>query len=182
MSGNFDKWVLQQTLQGNVYHCATTGSVTLSTASTVTNTGLALDNPSTSGKNLVLLHFAFAIEDTADGPGVVGLLISPKLESGLVTHTTPAVIHNGLTSGSNLNVGVAKVDVSATLLTAPVWFQTLGSVIDDTVTESLAEMRIEPRGSIVLPPGSNLSLAYLTTAFVGIASCSWVEVETNFQG
>jgi hypothetical protein len=31
-------------------------------------------------------------------------------------------------------------------------------------------------GDIILPPGTNLSLSYLTTAAVGIASITWAEV------
>jgi hypothetical protein len=35
----------------------------------------------------------------------------------------------------------------------------------------------ETDGQIILPPGTHLSLSYLTTAAVGIAAMTWVEID-----
>jgi hypothetical protein len=42
---------------------------------------------------------------------------------------------------------------------------------------SPASYEDQTNGEIILPPGTNLSLSYLTTAAVGIAAITWVEVD-----
>ena len=85
------------------------------------------------------------------------------------------VIHNGITTGSNLNVGVGLVDAAATLPAAPVWFRAIAAVVaGSSVTPTVYEDRTD--GDIILPPGTNVSLSFLTSACVGIASITWVEI------
>ena len=170
------KWVLDQTLLGNTYHAASAGAVTTSTVST-TSTGLAISNPWGSGKNLVIVQVRFMMSVEGAAGSVTGLGVSPALSTTQVVHTTPMVIHNGLMSGSDVDTGVGLVDAAATLPAAPVWLKPLGGAIDDIVTESMPCMLEEPNGSLILPPGSDLSLMYLTTATVGIASIVWVEID-----
>lgn len=170
-----NEWFLEQARLGNMYHACSAGAVTLSTVS-ATCTGLALSNPYGSGKNLVVKTVSFQPSTAPAGAAVVGLAISPAVSPTAVTHTTPAVIHNAITTGSNLNVGVASVDVSATLPAAPVWLRPMGGVVAAS-SISPGKYTEEINGEIILPPGTNLSLSYLTTAAVGIASCTWVEVD-----
>jgi len=167
-------WFLEQARLGNMYHACTTGAVTLSTVS-ATCTGLVLSNPIGSGKNLVVEKVRFAPSTAPAGAAVVGLAISPAVQTTEVVHTTPAVIHNAITTGSNLNVGVGKADAAATLGAAPVWLRPIGSVVAaSSITPGMYVD--ETKGDIILPPGTNLSLSYLTTAAVGIAEMTWVEV------
>ena len=169
------EWFLEQARLGKMYHACSTGAVTLSTVS-ATCTGLALSNPYGSGKNLVVAKVRFAASTAPAGAAVVGLAISPAVSATAVTHTTPAVIHNALMTGSNLNVGVGQVDAAATLPAAPVWLRPIGSVV--AASSISPGMYVdETAGEIILPPGTNLSLSYLTTAAVGIASITWVEVD-----
>lgn len=169
------EWFLEQARLGNMYHSCSTGAVTLSTVS-ATCTGLVLSNPYGSGKNLVVAKVRFAPSTAPAGAAVVGLAISPAPSQTAVVHTTPAVIHNALMTGSDKSVGVGKVDAAATLPAAPVWLRPIGSVV--AASSISPGMYVdETDGEIILPPGTDLSLSYLTTAAVGIASFCWVEVD-----
>lgn len=168
-------WFIEQARLGNMFHACTAGAVTLSTVS-ATCTGLALSNPYGSGKRLVVAQVRFAPSTAPAGAAVVGLAISPAVSATAVTHTTPAVIHNSIMMGSNLKVGAGLADAAATLPAAPVWLRPIGSVVAaSSITPGMYVD--ETNGAIILPPGTNLSLSYLTTAAVGIASMTWVEID-----
>ena len=168
-------WFLEQARLGRMFHSCSTGAVTLSTVS-ATCTGLVISNPFGSGKHIVMVKARFAPSTAPAGAAVVGLAISPAISQTAVTHTTPAVIHNAIASGSNINIGIAAVDAAATLPAAPVWLKPISSVVASS-SISPGEYVDYIRGEIILPPGTNLSFSYLTTAAVGIAAFSWVEVD-----
>jgi len=168
-------WFLEQARLGNMYNACSTGAVTLSTVS-ATCTGLALSNNYGSGKLLVVKQVRFAPSTAPAGAAVVGLAISAAKYTAAVVHTTPIVIHNALCFGSNITVGIGKVDSAATLPAAPVWLRPIASVVAaSSITPAMYVD--ETNGSIILSPGTNLSLSYLTTAAVGIASITWVEID-----
>jgi len=170
-----NEWFLEQARLGNLYHACSAGAVTLSTVST-TCTGLALSNPYGSGKNLIVKTVSFQPSTAPAGAAVVGLAISPAVIQTAVTHTTPAVIHNALMLGSNAKVGKGLVDVAATLPNTPVWLRPIGGVVAaSSITPG--KYTEEVSGEIILPPGTHLSLSYLTTAAIGIASVTWAEVD-----
>lgn len=169
-----ESWFLEQARLGNMYSSCSTGAVTLSTVS-ATCTGLALSNPYGSGKLLVVKQVRFAPSTAPAGAAVVGLAVSPAISQTAVTHTTPAVVHNAIAKGSNIDTGVGVVDSAATLPAAPVWLRPIGSVVAASSIEPSIYID-ETNGSIIIPPGANLSLSYLTTAAVGIASFTWVEI------
>lgn len=168
-------WFLEQARLGNMYHACSAGAVTLSTVS-ATCTGLALSNAFGSGKLLVVTKARFAPSTAPAGAAVVGLAISPAVSPTAVTHTTPAVIHNGLMYGSNARNGVGLADAAATLPAAPVWLRPIAAVVAaSSITPAVYEDNTN--GQIILPPGTNLSFSYLTTAAVGIAALTWVEID-----
>lgn len=167
-------WFLEQARLGNMYNACSTGAVTLSTVS-ATCTGLALSNPYGSAKLLVVAKVRFAPSTAVAGASVVGLAVSSAVSQTAVTHTTPIVIHNAISDGSNISTGVGKVDSAATLPAAPVWLRPIASVVAaSSITPGMYVD--ETDGEIILPPGTNLSLSYLTTAAVGIAAITWVEI------
>jgi hypothetical protein len=170
-----DSWFLEQARLGNMYNACSTGAVTLSTVS-ATCTGLALSNPYGSRKLLVVKQARFAPSTAPAGAAVVGLAVSPAASVTAVTHTTPAVIHNAIARGSNVDTGVGLVDSAATLPAAPVWLRPLGGVVAASSIEPSVYVD-ETNGSIIIPPGASLSFSYLTTAAVGIASFTWVEID-----
>jgi hypothetical protein len=167
------EWFREQALLGNMYHACSAGAVTLSTVST-TCTGLALSNPSGSGKLLVVQSVNFIPSTAPAGASVVGLAIHTALSETATTHTTPMVVHNAIAKGAAASVG--KADAAATLASTPLWLRPLGSVVAAS-SISPAKYNEVVNGSIIIPPGGCLSLSYLTTAAVGIASITWVEVD-----
>jgi hypothetical protein len=168
-------WFLEQARLGNMYNACSTGAVTLSTVS-ATHTGLALSNSLGTGKLLVVQQVRFQPSTAPAGVSVVGLAISPAIHATAVVHGTPMVVHNAIASGSNANVGQGRADAASTLPAAPVWLRPLGCV---TAASSITPgMYVDyTNGGIILPPGTHLSLSYLTTAAVGIASITWVEID-----
>jgi hypothetical protein len=167
-------WFLEQARLGNMYHACSAGAVTLSTVN-ATCTGLSLANPFGSGRLVVVKMVRFQPSTAPAGVAVVGLAISPALSATQVVHTTPAVIHNALMYGSNAKVGVGKADVSSTLPGTPVWLRPISGVV--AASSITSAMYVDyTNGDIILPPGADLSLSYLTTAAIGIAAMTWVEI------
>jgi hypothetical protein len=161
-------WFFEQARLGNMYHACSAGAVTLSTVNT-TCTGLSLENPWGSGKLLVIKNVSFAPSTAPGGASVVGLAISTAPSQTMV-------VHNAIMAGSSGTVGVGKADASSTLASTPLWLKPLGSVVAAS-SISPTKYNEDVDGTIIIPPGCALSLSYLTTAAVGIASISWVEID-----
>jgi len=169
-----NQWFLDQARLGNVYHACSAGAVTLSTVNT-TCTGLALSNTPMSGKLLVVESVAFAPSTAPAGAAVVGLAIHTALSTTATTHTTPMVVHNSLANGSDTG-SAGKADAAATLASTPLWLRPMASVVaGSSITPTKYEEILD--GSIIIRPGGCLSLSYLTTAAVGIASVTWAEID-----
>ncbi len=165
------EWFREQALLGNMFSACSAGAVTLSTVN-VTCTGLSLSNPAGSGKLLVVQNVSFAPSTAPGGASVVGISIHTALSETATTHTTPMVVHNAIAKGAASSVG--KADASSTLASTPLWLRPLGSVVAAS-SISPAKYNEDVNGTIIIPPGGALSLSYLTTAAVGIASVTWVE-------
>lgn len=167
-------WFLEQARLGNLYSACSAGAVTLSTVST-TCTGLALSNTWGSGKLLVVKSVCFAPSTAPAGAAVVGLAIHTAISQTAVTHTTPMVIHNAIAKGNTSGQGAGLCDASATLPSTPLWLRPMAGVVAAS-SISPAKYNEEVNGTIIIPPGGCLSLSYLTTAAVGIASVVWAEI------
>ena len=168
------EWFREQALLGNMYHACSAGAVTLSTVST-TCTGLALSNPAGSNKLLVVKTVDFVPSTAPAGAAVVGIAIHTAVSETATTHTTPMVVHNAIAKGST-GGGVGKADAAATLAATPLWFRPMGSVV---AASSISPAKYEEylNGDLIIPPGGCMSLSYLTTAAIGIASVTWVEID-----
>lgn len=167
------EWFREQALLGNMYHACSAGAVTLSTVST-TCTGLALSNPAGSGKNLVVKSVSFQPSTAPAGAAVVGLAIHTAISETATTHTTPMVVHNAIAKGAAASAG--KADAAATLASTPLWLRPIGGVVAAS-TLTPGKYKEDVNGEIIVPPGGALSLSYLTTAAVGIAAVTWVEID-----
>lgn len=167
-------WFLEQARKGNMYHACSAGAVTLSTLNT-TCTGLALSNTYGSGKLLVVKQVSFAPSTAPGGAAVVGIAIHTALSSTDTTHTTPMVIHNAIAKGNVSGAPAGRADAAATLASTPLWLRPMAAVVAaSSITP--AKYNEDVDGSIIIAPGGCLSLSYLTTAAVGIAAVTWVEV------
>ena len=170
------EWFLEQARLGNMYHACSAGAVTLSTVNT-TCTGLALSNSYGSRKLLVVKHVGFAPSTAPAGAAVVGIAIHTALSPTETTHTTPMVIHNAIAKGDvSGKTAVGKADASATLASTPLWLRPMAAVVAAS-SISPAKYSEDVNGDIIIAPGGCMSLSYLTTAAVGIASVTWVEID-----
>jgi hypothetical protein len=168
-------WFLEQARLGNMYHACSAGAVTLSTVST-TCTGLALSNTYGSGKLLVVQQVSFAPSTVPANASVVGIAIHTAISTTDTTHTTPMVIHNAIASGNVSGGPAGRADAAATLASTPLWLRPMAAVVaNSSITPAKYNEVIN--GSIIIPPGGCLSLSYLTTAALGIAAITWVEVK-----
>lgn len=170
-----EQWFLDQARLGNVYSACSAGAVTLSTVST-TCTGLALSNPPGSGKNLVVKEVCFTPSTAPAGAAVVGIAIHTAVSTTDSTHTTPMVIHNAIAKGNVSGQCAGRADAAATLVSTPLWLRPMGSVVAAS-SISPTKYKEDVNGSIIIPPGGSMSLSYLTTAAVGIASVTWAEID-----
>lgn len=168
-------WFLEQARLGNMYHACSAGAVTLSTVST-TCTGLALSNTYGSGKLLVVNKIRFAPSTIPAGISVVGIAIHTALSTTDTTHTTPMVIHNAIAKGNVSGSPAGRADAAATLASTPLWLRPIAVQISGSTTTAPVYEDFT-NGQIIIAPGGCLSLSYLTTAAVGIASITWVEVK-----
>jgi phage-related tail fiber protein len=173
MSASLD-WFLEQARLGNMYHACSAGAVTLSTVST-TCTGLALSNSYGSGKLLVVKRVSFAPSTAPAGASVVGIAIHTALSPTETTHTTPMVIHNAIAKGNVSGNPTGRADASATLASTPLWLRPMAATIATSTDPT--HYNEDVNGDIIIAPGGCLSLSYLTTAAVGIAAITWVEIK-----
>ena len=166
---------LDQARLGNMYSACSAGAVTLSTVST-TCTGLSLSNPTGSNVDLVVYQVDFVPSTAPAGVSVVGIAIHTAISTTDTTNTTPMVVHNARAAG-NVSGGRPKgrADASSTLIATPLWLRPMSGVTGAT-SLSPTKYSDETRGSIIIPPGGALSLSYLTTAALRIASVTWVEI------
>lgn len=170
-----DQWFLDQARLGKVY----TASSAASGAFTVihaTSTGLTLENPHGSRKDLVVKSAKFtSISLTTIGE--VGLAVNPSLSTVVSSTTTAAVIHNARNEGSDIKTGVGLAYTIATLSSTPVWLEIQGN---GNITGNLGgfnALSFTPNGCIIVPPGSYLTWASLTVVRNGIASFMWAEAD-----
>ena len=168
-------WFLEQARLGNMYTACSAGAVTLSTVS-ATCTGLSLSNSYGSGKLLVVKTVSFAPSTAPGGAAPVGICIHTALSPTETTHTTPMVVHNALAAGNVSSVSVGKADASSTLASTPLWWMPMAAVVaGSSITP--ANYTTQLNGALIILPGGAMSLSYLTTAAVGIAGVTWVEIE-----
>src|SRR3990167_2014917 len=161
------------TRQNKVFTACTQTVVTLSTLS-ATNTGFALSNPLGSGFNLVLLDVCIALASAPAGIASVHIAAQMLPHGTAVVHGTPLTVRNCLLGGSAAGVGLA--DRAATLPAAPVAIRAIGG--GPVAASSLESpfIKDEVGGQIILAPGTNVSLGYVTTAINVMASMSWAEL------
>jgi len=170
-----DQWFLNEARKGNVYHShnTTTGEVTVLSA---TCTGLVLENPYSSGKELVVASMSYT-GSTLSTIREIGIAVSSRVRIPVSTSTTAAVIHNGYVSGSNFNNGVGRAYSIATLASTPVWIRPLGSVRVTGAVEGLETITAEFDGTLIVMPGTYVCFSALTAASTGLCSMTWAEID-----
>lgn len=164
----------EQNYRGNVYFAANTAAQALSVAS-ATYTGLAVANPTGSGKNLVLIDAAFGLQTLQSGFSaiVLGYAATVALTTGNSTGPGGLPCLVGTSGGS-----VAKVGASATLGAAPTIMRVLAGAqwVTTGQTSNIQLVKDEMSGNVIIPPGQLFCIEAITTAVTGLASFTWAEV------
>ena len=157
--------------RGQVFMASLQSVVALTTLN-ATATGFILTNPGSSGVNIALLDVCVALASAPAGIASVHLAYGTKSDTA-VTHTTPLTVRSGLLDAYK---GAGLADSSATLPAAPVAIRAIGGGPVATGSVTSPFIRDEVRGQIIIPPGSSLSLGYITTAISVVASMAWAEL------
>ena len=168
-----DQFFIDKARKGEVYHShnTTAGEVTVLSA---TCTGLVLENPFGSGKQLVV-HSMSHVGSTLGAIGEIGIAVSSLVSETIATSVTAAVIHNGRPTGSNNHKGVGNAYSDATLPNAPVWLRPIGSARVTAAAEGLDGIEATFDGTIIVSPGTYICFSALTTARTGLCSITWAE-------
>lgn len=157
----------------NVYFASTQAGVATSTALSTTQTGFTLSNPLGSGVNLVLMQIRVAFTTAPAAIATLVLAANVTPQAAAVTQTTPLVVRNAKLGNPSGATGLAASAV--TLPAAPVVIRALGGPV---ATGSVSQMQVvdDVDGSIVLAPGTAVSINSLTTAISGVFTMVWREV------
>lgn len=160
-------------INGRLFSAANQTPVNTSTTLNTTFTGLALANPTGSGKLLVLHEFGWALDQAAAGDSVLALGITTYSANYAAAITPRCARYAYATS-------VAVVDDGATIV-APVLVKIIGSIGTNATTALTNPGLIDLGGSIVLSPG--YVVVTDTTLATGATSIQfhfmWEEVDAD---
>ena len=165
---------MEMAYKGLAFYAANTAAQALSVASS-TYTGLAVANPTGSGKNLVLIDAGFGLQTLQTGFSaiVLGSAATVALTTGNSTGPsgTPCVIGSSLTS-------VVKVGASASLGGAPSIFRVLAGAqwVTTGTTSNIQNVKDYLDGLFVVPPGQLVCIEAITTAVTGLGHFTWLEI------
>lgn len=171
-----NQWFVDQARLGNMYRACNQAAATVTLINTSTATGFILSNPFGSGKKLVLYDANFTYTTVPVATAIVFLAQSIAPHTTAVTHTTPLAVYAADGSGAS-TVSVARADAAATTPNLPVYSRILGYSPTTPATTGGLTFTDLILGAMILVPGTYVQVSYITTAPVGIASMSWVEVD-----
>ena len=159
---------------GYVFFAANTAAQALSVAS-ATFTGLAVANPTGSGKNLIILDctLGLAAALSAVSTPVLGYAATVALTTG--NSTGPIGLASLVGAGA---ASVAKVGASATLGAAPTVLRALQGFqwVTAGTGEAACYTKDDIGGAIIVPPGQLICVEALVAASSVIASLTWAEL------
>jgi hypothetical protein len=166
----------EATYRRAMFNAAITGQITTVGLAT-TYTGLCLSNPVGSTVNVVINKVGFAFIVAFAAGATIGLMTGYNAGTN-VTHTTPVTPRNQFFGvGAS---GVALVDSSATLPTAPTLNTILAAGLTGAITTVplIGPSVVDLEGSIILPAGAYCAFYTSTVsgAAAGAFSFSWEEV------
>jgi hypothetical protein len=159
-------------LAGRLFMAANQTPVNTSTTLNTTFTGLALCNPTGSGKLLIVHEFGWALDQASAGDAVLAL--ATTTDSGLAADITVRCARWGYATS------VAYADAGATIV-APIIIKIIGSIGTNATTALTNPGLIDLGGSIVLAAGRTLVTD--TTLATGATSIQfsfmWEEVDAD---
>jgi hypothetical protein len=161
---------------GEMFFGCNQAATTTTIALAATYTGLAIGNPSTSKKNLSILKVSCSLWAAPGGIVAVGLIVG-WAATGIVTHTTPAVVYGAKSLALAVPSSGATADAAATLVGTPIW----AAMLTEANTSAALPVAGAPvfydiAGAIEIPPGGYIAVGTQTVASV-VASILWREVD-----
>ena len=164
----------EPTRQGSVYLASTQAGIATSVALSATQTGFTLTNPAGSGKNLVVIDALIALTTAPAAGATLVWAANVNPVATAVVQTTPLVVRNAILGAGSTAVGLAASAV--TLPASPVVVRAIGGGVVATGSVTTPFIRDEIAGSIILAPGTALSLSSLTTSISAVISVTWEEI------
>ena len=171
----------EQTYRGNVYTLSvvTAAAITAYVGAAAGTPMLAVWNPAGSGKNIVVLqaNVANAVAASAAGTAAFGLYygVTAAITQATITYPTHA-----LTQLATNSVAFGFRNVALTASTAATNVLPMGSYYWATAAGAIQtpNAAVEPKGSILIPPGSYVALggSSALTSATWIGSLSWEEI------
>jgi|SRR6185436_1389495 len=160
---------------GQLFTACNQAAATVTLINTSTATGFILSNPYGSGKKLVVVSAAFAYTTVPTATAI--LFLAQSVAVSPVPHATTTTIGIYAGDGSGLvTTCAARAYSASTTPNLPVYTKILGYSPTTPATAAGLTARYYGEGDLILIPGTYVQLSYITTAPVGIADMSWVEV------
>ena len=161
-------------LAGRVFVAANQAAVAVTAAFALTYTGLVVENPAASGKNLIMLEFGYAA--SAAVPAATGIGLMTGMDAGDAAAAIAA--RNRLTGSSNTSVAYA--DGGCTLVGVPVLEQVFAAAWAEATTAGtlMPPNVVDLNGSLIITPGYYVA-AYSTAALTAamLFHFMWEEVD-----
>ena len=164
----------EQAYRGNMFYAVNSAAQALSLSGTTTYTGLAVANPTGSGKNLAIdeIIWVTTIAPTGVGAVIVGTSATVALTTGSSSGPAGTSCLIGGGSGS-----VAKVGASCTLGGNPTFLRPLIGIVESSAAGyATVGYKDDVGGGLIVAPGQQIELVAITTAITGVGYISWVEL------
>lgn len=165
----------EATYRGQIF-CASNIAAQVLSLNSTTATGLILSNPTGSTRLLVLNRVIVSLASLPAGSAPLILTGNTNAAGSATVHTTPLVPQCGLVGLGTTPIG--KVDSAATIANA-----TILRIIPGGPAATVAGSTALPPtivhdvgGSIILAPGTCISLQCLTAAISVLATFEWEEI------
>lgn len=159
---------------GRVFTAANQAAVAVTAALATTYTGLVVENPATSGKDLVMLEFGWGLSVVLPTAlTIFGLMVG--LDAG---DAAAAIIPKNMYLGGAASV--ATVDNGCTLTGTPVLARVFGNAAKgaDTVTVLDGVSCVDLNGSLIVPPGYYVAVySFAANTAAAIFHLMWEEVD-----
>jgi hypothetical protein len=163
---------------GRVFVACNQAAVAVTAAMATTYTGLVLFNPSTSGKDYVLLRFGYSLTIAAPTAAtVIGLMTGTVVTAATMDAASAITPRNRYVGTANSSAAI--VDNACTLNGTPVLEQVFSQVGTGATSVStvLPPCEIDLDGSMVIKPSSYVAVySFAANTACGIFSFMWEEV------
>lgn len=161
----------EQTYRGNVFSFANQAAVTCGAGLSTTVATVSLSNNLNSGKNLAVLQVSWTFSAAIAAATIVYLVGNYNATTNVTHDATARVIQSGILGSATSGVG--KIDVSATLPTAPLAIMPIVGAPGAAGLGPYVGV-IDLGGSFIIPPGGYVAIQ-ATAAAVGFGAFVWEE-------